>query len=90
MTADHIAAVREELIVNRVTHLDYLADKRVVDEGVEQTARYVDHCAAEAGHLVVIDQRDNRSWEEKISRTRRRSAHLRRGGGAVPVAVWGM
>ena len=27
MTADHIAAVREELIVNRVTHLDYLADK---------------------------------------------------------------
>ena len=27
MTADDIAAVREELIVNRVTHLDYLADK---------------------------------------------------------------
>ena len=62
----------------------------VVDEGVEQTARYVDRCAAEAGHLIVIDKRENRSWEEKIYRTRRRSAHLRRGGGAVPVAVWGM
>ena len=55
----------------------------VVDEGVEQTARYVDRCAAEAGQLVVIDRRDNRSWEEKVF-------HLRRDGGAVPVDVWGM
>ena len=36
-----------------------------MDEGVEQTARYVDRCAAEAGHLVVIDQRENRSWERR-------------------------
>ena len=63
--------------------------ERVVDEGVEQTARYVDRCAAEAGHLVVIDRRENRSWEEKIFRIRR-SAHLPRAGGAAPVAVWGM
>ena len=62
----------------------------VLAEGVEQTARYVDRCAAEAGHLVVFDRRENRSWEEKIFRTRRRSAHLQRGGDAVPVAVWGM
>ena len=55
----------------------------VVAEGVEQTARYVDRCAAEAGHLVVIDRRENRSWEEKVF-------HLRRGGGAVPIDVWGM
>ena len=58
-------------------------------EGVEQTARYVDRCAAEAGHLVVIDRRENRSWEEKIFRIRC-SAHLPRAGGAAPVAVWGM
>ena len=57
--------------------------ERVVDEGVEQTARYADRCAAEAGHLVVIDRRDNRSWEEK-------TFHLRRDCGAVPVDVWGM
>ena len=55
----------------------------VVDEGVEQTARYMDGSAAEAGHLVVIDRRENRSWEEKMF-------HLRRGGGAMPVDVWGM
>ena len=62
----------------------------VVDEGVEQTARYVDRYAAAAGHLVVIDRREHRSWDEKIFRIRRRSAHLRRDGGAAPVAVWGM
>ena len=61
----------------------------VVDEGVEQTARYVDRCAAEAGHLIVIDRRENRSWEEKVFHFRRRSAHPRRGGGAVPIDVWG-
>jgi len=37
----------------------------------------------EAGHLVAIDRRENRSWEEKVF-------HLRRDGGAVPVDVWGM
>ena len=57
--------------------------ERVVDEGVEQTARYVQRCAAEAGHLVVIDRRQNRSWEEKVF-------HHRRDGNALPVDVWGM
>ena len=57
--------------------------ERVIAEGVEQTARYVDRCAAEAGHLVVIDRRQNRSWEEKVFHDRCR-------GGAVPVHVWGM
>ncbi len=56
---------------------------RTIDEGVEQTARYVERCAAEAGRLVVIDCRENRSWEEKLF-------HQRRSGGAAPVDVWGM
>ena len=55
----------------------------VVDEGVEQTARYLDGCAAEAGHLVVIDRRENRSWDEKVFHHRRRSQ-------SVPIDVWGM
>ena len=57
--------------------------ERTVAEGVEQTARYVARCGAEAGHLVVIDCRENRSWEEKIF-------HHRRGAGAAAVEVWGM
>ena len=55
-----------------------------VTEGVEQTAGYMDRCAAEAGHLVVIDQREGRSWEEKVFRRPRRSK------GGRPVEVWGM
>ncbi len=64
--------------------------ERVVDRGVEQTAAYVDRCAAEAGHLIVIDRRENRSWEEKVFHLRRRATQPRRDGGAVPVDVWGM
>ena len=55
-----------------------------VTEGVEQTAGYMDRCAAEAGHLVVIDQRAGRTWEEKVFRRQRRSKDGR------PVEVWGM
>jgi len=63
----------------------------VVAEGVEQTARYVDRCAAEAGHLVVIDQRENRNWEDRIYRMRaplgahaaRRRCRIRSGVGYV-------
>ena len=55
-----------------------------VTEGVEQTAGYMDRCAAEAGHLVVIDQRTGRTWEEKVFRRQRRSKD------GTPVEVWGM
>ena len=55
-----------------------------VEAGVEQTARYMDRCAAEAGHLVVIDRREGRSWDEKVFHRQRRSES------GVPVEVWGM
>ena len=80
----------QEFVLECKVVREHDALKSVVAEGVEQPAQYVDRCAAEAGHLIVFDRRENRSWEEKIYRTRRRSAHLRRGGDAVPVAVWGM
>ncbi len=38
-----------------------------VQQGLEQTARYMDRCGAEAGHLVVFDRSD-RTWEEKLFR----------------------
>ena len=58
--------------------------ERTVGEGVEQTAEYMGRCAAEAGHLVVIDRREDRRWEDKVFRRREWSK------GGVPVEVWGM
>ena len=57
--------------------------EHTIAEGVEQTTRYVERCAAEAGHLIVIDCRENRSWEQKVF-------HRRHGDGAAAVEVWGM
>ncbi len=56
---------------------------RAVAEGLRQTARYMDRCGAESGHLVVFDLDGNRSWSEKTYR--REEAFEGR-----TVTVWGM
>ena len=54
--------------------------ERGVADGVEQTARYMERCAAEVGHLVLIDRRKNRSG--------RRGFRLRRyDGGTAAIHV---
>ena len=57
--------------------------ERTVREGVEQTRGYMDRCGAEAGHLIVFDRSESRTWEEKI---------FRRAPAAdgAHVTVWGM
>ena len=58
--------------------------ERTIAEGVAQTRAYVDRCGAEAGHLIVFDRSQERTWEQKI---------FRRGGpteAEAPVTVWGM
>ena len=57
--------------------------ERTIAEGVEQTRRYMDRCAAEAGHLVVFDRAPDRPWAEKIFRRPPT-------GDGMPVTVWGM
>ena len=54
-----------------------------IAEGLRQTAWYMDRCRAESGHLLVFDQRPNKSWEERIFRRQERA-------GETPVTVWGM
>ncbi len=54
-----------------------------IDKGLEQTAWYMDRCAAEAGHLVVFELRPNKSWEERVFRRDPEP-------GAPPITVWGM
>ena len=55
---------------------------RMVDEGIAQTAAYMERSGAETGHLVLFDRRSNRDWSEKVFR--RREMH-----GERQVVVWG-
>ena len=58
--------------------------ERTVADGVEQTAAYMDRCGAEAGHLVVFDRSEERSWDEKVFRDTRTAET------GSEIEVWGM
>ena len=57
--------------------------ERTIADGLEQTAAYMDRCAAEAGHLVIFDRDESRSWEDKLF-------HRHESAGGVEIEVWGM
>ena len=75
--------VRKYVVECKVRH-DRWGLERTVADGVQQTAAYMDRCGAEAGHLVVFDRSDERSWDEKVFRDRRTAAS------GAEIAVWGM
>ena len=56
--------------------------ERTIRDGLEQTAAYMDRCAAEVGHLVIFDRGD-RAWDDKVF-------HRRESAGGADVHVWGM
>ena len=55
---------------------------RTVDEGLEQTRRYMDISGTDEGHLVVFDMRPDRSWAERVFREERDRQGAR-------ITVWG-
>ena len=57
---------------------------RTIREGVEQTARYMDGCAAESGHLVMFDRREGRSWKDRVFR------RVEEAEDGSRITVWGM
>ncbi len=56
--------------------------ERTVEKGLEQTAAYMDISRADAGHLVVFDMREGRSWADRVYRERR----VWKG---IAITVWG-
>ena len=58
--------------------------EQTMAEGVEQTAAYMDRCAASAGHLVIFDRREGRRWDDKVFHERRTA------DSGVEIEVWGM
>ncbi len=55
----------------------------LLGEGRKQTAKYMDRCGAEAGHLVIFDLRAGRSWDERLFRREPQA-------GELPITVWGL
>ena len=55
---------------------------RAIERGLEQTAAYMDTSGAAAGHLVVFDLREGKSWADRVYREQR----VWKG---TPVIVWG-
>ncbi len=49
-----------------VIELKVKRGKKTIDEGLIQTAEYMDINNATEGHLVVFDRERNKSWDEKI------------------------
>ena len=46
----------------------YKSLPKTIADGLEQTWQYMDKKGAAEGHLLIFDQRPNRTWEEKIFR----------------------
>ena len=55
---------------------------RTVEEGLDQTAAYMDISGTDEGHLVVFDMREERSWRERVYREERERSGQR-------IVVWG-
>ena len=56
---------------------------RLIREGLEQTAAYMDVCGAESGHLVIFDLRPGQSWKERLF-------HKDPAPGERLITVWGL
>ena len=56
---------------------------RLIREGLEQTAAYMDGCGAESGHLVIFDLRPGQPWEDRVFRRDLEP-------GEPPITVWGL
>ncbi|HET6383418.1 MAG TPA: AAA family ATPase [Armatimonadota bacterium] len=41
---------------------------RTIEEGLAQTAQYMDRCGTSEGHLILFDRTPGKPWEEKIWR----------------------
>ena len=57
---------------------------RTIENGLQQTAAYMDLCGSvEGGHLIIFDRSQSKSWEERIW-------HRPYEQGSHTIMVWGM
>ena len=63
--------------------IQYGTLEQTLQDGLEQTWRYMDACGTTDGHLIIFNRRPEIAWEEKIFR---RAEQFDR----HPITVWGM
>ena len=66
-----------------VIELKVLRGEKTVQEGLEQTAQYMDISNATEGHLVIFDQSKTKSWGDKVFQHEEKHA-------GESIHVWGM
>jgi hypothetical protein len=57
--------------------------EQTIQEGLAQTAYYMDRCATDEGHLIIFDRAIKKAWSKKIFRKERVYQ-------AYSITVWGM
>lgn len=57
--------------------------EKTIEDGLKQTAAYMDRCGGQEGHLVIFDRSEEKIWDQKIFN---REEAIEGG----KVAVWGM
>jgi len=46
--------------------IKYNSLDKTIEDGLEQTAEYMDKCGTSEGHLLIFDRTENKTWDEKI------------------------
>ncbi|WP_300458549.1 ATP-binding protein [Desulfobacula sp.] len=61
----------------------YKSLEKTIEQGLAQTARYMERCGSSDGHLVIFNRGDDISWDEKIFSEKRNYK-------GRDIMVWGM
>ena len=61
--------IQKEVLELKVLHKSL---EQTISQGLEQTARYMERCGVDRGHLLIFDRRPEVSWDEKIWRREER------------------
>lgn len=48
--------------------IKYNSREKTIEDGLQQTAEYMDKCGTTEGHLLIFDRTENKPWDEKIFR----------------------
>ncbi|MFW5992266.1 MAG: ATP-binding protein [Halanaerobiaceae bacterium] len=57
--------------------------EKTIEDGLKQTAAYMDRTGTSIGHLLIFDKSEDKSWQEKIFREERENK-------GREIVIWGM